>query len=52
MNYLLSNVTSMAVLLLIRYAVADSLIWKLRPVDAVAAPAAIPVIPQEHEAAS
>jgi dolichol-phosphate mannosyltransferase len=52
MNYLLSNVTSMAVLLIVRFAVADSLIWKFRPVEAVAATAALPVISQEQEATS
>jgi dolichol-phosphate mannosyltransferase len=51
-NYLISNVASMAVLLLIRYAVADSLIWKLGPAEAVVASATLPVSPQEQEATS
>jgi dolichol-phosphate mannosyltransferase len=51
-NYLISNVTSMAVLLLIRYAVADSLIWKLGPAEAVIASTTLPIGAQEQEATS
>jgi dolichol-phosphate mannosyltransferase len=50
-NYLISNVVSMVALLLLRYAVADSLIWKLKD-PTVAQTPAISTITQEHEVAA
>jgi dolichol-phosphate mannosyltransferase len=50
-NYLISNVVSMVALLLLRFAVADSLIWKLKD-PIVAQTPAISTITQEHEVAA
>lgn len=50
-NYLISNVVSMLALLLLRYAVADSLIWKLKAPAAAQTPA-LSSITQEHEVAA
>lgn len=46
MNYLLSNVISMAVLLVLRYILADSLIWKVN----TSGSSAMPLAPQQQEA--
>ena len=42
-NYLASNVASMVVLLILRFALADSFIWKPRPADSPLAPILAPV---------
>jgi dolichol-phosphate mannosyltransferase len=54
MNYLLSNLASMAALLLIRFFAADSLIWKQPAPQPIPAPANQPIqtIPQEGEVAA
>lgn len=51
-NYLVSNVLSMVVLLIVRYALADSLIWRLRPGKATLAAAPQPAINPERETVS
>jgi dolichol-phosphate mannosyltransferase len=52
LNYLLSNLTSMAVLLLLRFAAADSLIWKQAATAPIAAAPALPALTQESEVAA
>jgi hypothetical protein len=42
MNYLMSNVLSMVALLIVRYALADSFIWKTRQIEAPLAPSLTP----------
>lgn len=51
MNYLVSNVISMAVLLVLRYALADSLIWKGNPSRNTTGSSAMPIATQQQEAA-
>jgi hypothetical protein len=52
MNYLLSNLASMAALLLIRFAAADSLIWKQAAPAPLPATQSLPSLAQESEAAA
>ena len=52
LNYLISNVLSMAALLIVRYAIADSMVWKVSPRPVLAASPAMPIVSQEQEVAS
>jgi dolichol-phosphate mannosyltransferase len=52
MNYLLSNLVSMAVLLVIRFVAADSLIWKQTPPQPLPVTPPMSPIVQEREAAA
>jgi dolichol-phosphate mannosyltransferase len=51
-NYLISNVASMAVILVLRFVVADSLIWKISPPQPVQKPATLPSPVSESEVAA
>ncbi len=51
-NYLYSNILSMVALLLLRFAVADSLIWKNPAAKPAPVPNTIPGIAQEREVAA
>jgi dolichol-phosphate mannosyltransferase len=51
-NYLISNVLSMLALLLLRFAIADSLIWKSPSAQAASVSSALPPLTQEKEVAA
>lgn len=51
-NYLFSNVLSMVALLVVRYALSDSLIWRTQPADMTLATTTLPGLAQEGEATS
>ena len=48
-NYLVSNVFSMAVLLIARYALSDSIIWKVPQLDPALATVSLPIANQDGE---